>query len=48
MDTTANNINKEPAKVYKNNKKAALILLLLLPQIPTIKNNGINTLSKNM
>jgi hypothetical protein len=43
----ANNINNDPAKVYKNNKNAALILLALAPHIPTIKNKGINTLSKN-
>jgi len=41
-------MNKDPAKVYKNNKKAALILLALAPQIPTIKNKGINTLSKKI
>jgi hypothetical protein len=44
----ANNINKEPPNVYKNNKKAALILFWLAPHIPTIKNNGINTLSKKI
>ncbi len=44
----ANNINNDPAKVYKNSKKAALILLALAPQIPTIKNKGIKTLSKNI
>ena len=41
-----NNINNEPNKVYKNNKYEALIFSLLAPQIPTIKNKGINTLSK--
>jgi hypothetical protein len=32
--------------VYKNNKKAALILASEAPQIPIIKNKGIKTLSK--
>ena len=41
-------MNKLPAKVYKNNKKAALYLLLLPPQIIIIKNKGIKTDSKKM
>jgi len=32
--------------VYKNNKKAARTLAADAPQIPTIKNRGIKTLSK--
>ena len=44
----ASNMNKLPAKVYKNNKKAALYLLLLPPQIIIIKNKGIKTDSKKM
>ena len=40
-------MNKLPAKVYKNNKKAALYLLLP-PQIITMKNKGIKTDSKKI
>ena len=47
LSNTANNINKEPAKVYKKNNKADLILASPEPyNIITINNTG-NTLSKN-
>ena len=48
MKSIANNINKLPAKVYKNSKKAALNFLLLPPQIITMKNRGIKTDSKKI
>jgi predicted ATP-grasp superfamily ATP-dependent carboligase len=44
----ARSINKLPVRVYKNNKNAALTLADDAPQIPTIKNKGINTLSKKI
>jgi hypothetical protein len=34
--------------VYKNSKKAARTLAAEAPQIPTIKNKGISTLSKKI
>jgi hypothetical protein len=48
MYNIANNINKLPANVYKNSKKAALFFLSLPPQIKIIKNKGINTDSKKI
>jgi hypothetical protein len=48
MYNIANNINKLPVKVYKNNKNAALNFLLLPPQIITMKNKGIKTDSKKI
>jgi hypothetical protein len=44
----ANNINKDPAKVYKNNNKADLILASPEPYTIIIKNKTGNTLSKNI
>ena len=41
-------MNKEPNKVYKNNINDALTLANPLPQIPIIRNRGINTLSKKI
>jgi len=41
-------ITKEPSKVYKKKKKAALIFRSLEPQIPMIKNIGIKILSKKI
>ena len=48
MNIKLNNINNEPYKVNKNNKKLALILFSKseLPQLPININNGINTASK--
>jgi len=49
----ANSINSEPNSVYINSKKLARIRDSLIPdgftapQIPTIRNNGIRTDSKN-
>jgi hypothetical protein len=40
------NKNIDPNRVYKNNKKLALIRLSLEPQIPNIKKIGIKILSK--
>ena len=48
IKSIANSINKLPAKVYKNNKNAALYFLSLPPQIIIMKNKGINTDSKNI
>jgi hypothetical protein len=42
----AKSIGKLPAKVYKNNKNADLILFDPLPHKPTTINKGIKTLSK--
>ena len=41
-------MKRDPNNVYKKSKKAALTLAALAPQTPTIKNKGINTLSKKI
>jgi len=42
------NKKTDPNNVYKKNKKAALTLRSREPQIPIIKNIGINILSKKI
>ena len=42
-----NSINNDPNSVYRNSKKLARIRISLAPQIPTIRNNGTSTDSKN-
>ncbi len=43
----ASSINSEPNNVYRNNRKLARIRVSLAPHIPTIKNSGTKTDSKN-
>jgi len=40
-------MNSEPNSVYRNRRKEARTRVTLPPQIPTIRNSGIRTLSKN-
>lgn len=45
-DTNDSSINSDPNSVYRNNRKLARTRAGVAPQIPTIRNSGINTASK--